>query len=97
MIHMWRNRETGRYGLQQFERADGTFDHFLELDDDVKPAEIQAHGTKVVLWGESPSSNTMDAPSGTPAPSRWIAKYLNSRYFHFPEGVTIQAREGWNF
>ena len=95
MIHLWKNPESDRYGLQQFERDDGTFDHYLELEDDVKPSEINGHGTKVVLWGDSKGSNTMEPPEGTPSPSRWIAKYLNSRYFRFPENVIVQAREGW--
>src|SRR5664279_5638012 len=37
----------------------------------------------------------MTPPEGTPAPSRWVAKYLNSRYFRIPEGITIRSREGW--
>jgi hypothetical protein len=28
-------------------------------------------------------------------PSRWVLRYLNSRYFRFPDGVTIKSREGW--
>lgn len=27
--------------------------------------------------------------------SRWILRYLNTRYFHFPTEVTVRAREGW--
>jgi hypothetical protein len=27
--------------------------------------------------------------------SRWILRYLNTRYFRFPEGVRVRSREGW--
>jgi hypothetical protein len=27
--------------------------------------------------------------------SRWILRYLNSRYFRFPDGIAVKAREGW--
>lgn len=39
----------------------------------------------------------MIPPEGANAPSRWISKYLNTRYYRFPEGVTIRAREGWEY
>lgn len=68
---------------------------FVELDDDIKPVEIKKHGTKIVLLGNTETENTMRAPEGSLGPSRWIAKYLNMRYFRFPQGVTVKAREGW--
>lgn len=27
--------------------------------------------------------------------SRWVTRYLNNRYFRFPESVTVKARENW--
>ena len=39
----------------------------------------------------------MGAPDGAISPSRWISKYLNTRYFRFPDGVSLKAREGWDF
>jgi general stress protein YciG len=27
--------------------------------------------------------------------SRWILRFLNTRFFRFPDGLTIRAREGW--
>jgi hypothetical protein len=39
----------------------------------------------------------MTAPETAPSPSRWVTKYLNTRYFRFPEGITVKAREGWEF
>lgn len=63
----------------------------------MKPEEIAVHGTKVILQGAKKSENTMEPPAGTASPSRWISKYLNTRYFQFPAGLTIKAREGWDY
>ena len=75
----------------------GTFGHWGHLEDDVKPAGIEAHGTKVVLIGNSPEADTMVPPEGSPSPSRWVTRHLNTRYFRFPKGVSVKAREGWTF
>ena len=96
MIHLWRNPKTGVYGLKQFHKeSDGSYPHFLEVDDDIKPPQIKKNGTMVVLLGNSEKQNTLNPPEGTPVPSRWVAKYLNTRYFRFPKEVTIKCREGW--
>ena len=95
MIHLWRNPDDGMYGLLQQRRADAIYGEYVELDDEVKPSVIDKHGTKIVLLGNSEDENTMRAPAGTLSPSRWIAKYLNTRFFKFPEGVAVKAREGW--
>jgi hypothetical protein len=50
----------------------------------------------VVLLGKGADDDTMKISAGDAAsPSRWIAKYLNSRYFDFPNGVEVRARQGW--
>jgi hypothetical protein len=49
----------------------------------------------VVLLGNKPGESTMDAPPEGMIPSRWIVRYLNSRYFRFPQSVTVKARENW--
>jgi len=95
MIHLWRNPDTKQYGLRQIERPDGTFGHSAELDEMVKPEIIGDHGTKIILYGNSPEHDTMKAPPEAASPSTWIAKYLNSRYFHIPDGIVIRARQGW--
>ncbi|MBZ5559958.1 MAG: ATP-binding protein [Acidobacteriia bacterium] len=95
MIHLWRNPGTKQYGLRQIQRPDGTFGHWADLDDLVKPEVIGEHGTKIILFGNSPEQDTMKAPAEAASPSAWIAKYLNSRYFQIPDGVTIRARQGW--
>jgi hypothetical protein len=95
MIHLWRDPLTGQYGLRQFEHPDGTYAYFLPIEESVKPELIKEHGTMVVLLGQTDAAHTMTAPAGAPSPSRWIAKYLNTRYFTFPTGVTVRTREGW--
>jgi len=94
-IHFWRDPQTGDYGLRQLRRPDDTYGHWAYLDDAVKPPIIGNHGTKVVLLGQTPEANTMAAPEGAQSPSRWVTKYLNTRYFRFPDGITVKAREGW--
>jgi hypothetical protein len=95
MIQLWKDPETDEYGLRQFSLPNGTFSHHVPLSDAAKPAEIGASGTKVTLLGRDPEHNTMQAPEGVPTPSRWITRHLNARYFRFPDGVEVKAREGW--
>jgi hypothetical protein len=95
MIHLWRDPVTGEYGLRQFERPDGTYGHWAIVSDDVKPKQIKDRGTMVVLLGNSTDDDTMRPPEGAASPSRWIGRYLNSRYFRFPAGIVVRAREGW--
>lgn len=96
MVQLEKHLETGNYGLRQWELTDGTYPHCFPLDDAVKPAEIGMHGTKVTLFGAKSSDETIASPDAASSPSRWISKYLNTRYFKFPEKVTIRAREGWD-
>src|SRR6185436_10726584 len=60
-----------------------------------KNATTGQYGLRQFDLGDEDDSNTVEAPEGAPAPSRWVARYLNSRYLRFPEGITVQAREGW--
>lgn len=95
MIHLWRDPVSNQYGLRQFRHPDGDFDYWLPIEETVKPEPIKDHGTMVVLLGNSEDEHTIKAPLGVPSPSRWIAKYLNTRYFRFPEDLQVRAREGW--
>lgn len=97
MIHLFRDDAEGQYGLKQWMHSDGSYAHYLPIEDTVKPETVDTHGTMVVLMGDDPELNTMAAPAGAPSPSRWISKYLNTRYFKFPDGVTLKAREGWEY
>jgi hypothetical protein len=97
MIHLWRDPATGQYGLKQLARPDGSFGHWGRVEDAVKPETIDGHGTRVVLLGNDDDQNTMLPPESAASPSRWIARYLNTRYFRFPAGITVKAREGWEY
>jgi hypothetical protein len=97
LIHLWRDPDTGMYGLKQFDGKDGSFPYYITVEDDVKPDIIGDHGTKIILLGNGPDQNTMEAPKESPSPSRWISKYLNTRYFRFPKGITVKVREGWEY
>ena len=95
MIHVWRDPETEVYGCRKFERPDGTAEYWAKVEDSIKPEQIKHHGTMVILLGNDMDEITIQAPPGTPMPSRWILRYLNSRYYQFPKGITVKAREGW--
>jgi len=95
MIHVWRDSLTNIYGLRRFVRPDGSAEYWTTVEDTIKPAAIGTHGTMVILLGNAENDSTIQAPSGTAMPSRWILRYLNSRYFRFPKGITVKAREGW--
>ncbi len=97
MTHLWRDPLTGKYGLQQLAHPDGTFGHWARVDDAIKPDVIDDHGTMVILIGNDPDADTMQAPKEAASPSRWVARYLNTRYFRFPEGTTVRARLGWEY
>lgn len=91
MIHLWKDPDTGSYGLRR--HPNGEF--WLPISDDIKPGPIKQHGTAVILLGNKIGENTMDAPPEGLIPSRWVTRYLNSRYFRFPDCVTVKARENW--
>jgi hypothetical protein len=93
MIHLWLDPEENVYGLKRWPHNNGEF--WTPISSDLKPKQIQDHGTVVVLLGKSDEDNTIEAPVGTAMRSRWILRYLNQRYFRFPAGMKVQAREGW--
>lgn len=93
MSHLWFDPAIGAYGLKRFPENDGEF--WLQISDDIKPKNIGDHGTMVILLGADNEKNTMEPPQDTPMRSRWVLRYLNTRYFKFPEGVRVRAREGW--
>ena len=94
MISLFRDELTQQYGLKQWQRADGSWSHFLPIEDEVKPDIIKDHGTMVVLHGRNEIDDTLSAPATSTAPRRWITRYLNTRYFEIPENITISCREG---
>jgi hypothetical protein len=97
MIHLWRDPTDGQYGLRPLTLPDGGIGYWAYVEDYVKPSVIDKHGTMVVLLGDETDADTLAPPDGTPSPSRWITRYLNTRYFSYPDGITVKAREGWQF
>jgi hypothetical protein len=91
MIHLWKDPDSGTYGLRRHQNGE----FWLPITDEIKPEPIKSHGTVVVLLGNKLATNTMDAPPEGLIPSRWVTRYLNSRYFRFPENVAVKARENW--
>jgi hypothetical protein len=97
MVHLWRDPSSGEYGLRLLERADGSYGHWVHIEDAVKPDIIKQSGTKVVLFGNTNTQNTMTAPEGAPSPSRWVTRFPNTRYFVFPKGITVKSHQGWEY
>jgi hypothetical protein len=95
MAQLWRDPVTNKYGLRRFELPDGTWGYWVPLGDQAKPPEIDQHGTKVILLGKAEDDSTSEPPIPVPTPSRWVARYLNARYFAFPDELEVKAREGW--
>ncbi|HTA23026.1 MAG TPA: hypothetical protein VK763_05795 [Terriglobales bacterium] len=91
MIHLWKDPDSETYGLRRHQNGE----FWLPIADYIKPEPIKDHGTVVVLLGSKTGQSTMDAPPEGSIPSRWIVRYLNSRYFRFPQNVTVKARENW--
>lgn len=96
MIQLWRDPETQQYGLKQFQFSDGSYSHVVPLGEGAKPEQIDQHGTKVTLLGQGPEDRTIEGPPGVLTRSRWFNRQLGSRYFRFPDGVAVRAREGWD-
>ncbi len=95
-IHFWRDPETDEYGIKPFFRErDETFQHWRKLKKSVLPEEIieAGHGTMVTLLGESADANTMVPPEGAVGAVRWLIRYLNRRFYRFPDGVKVRVRE----
>src|SRR5437667_447828 len=65
-------------------------------DVDWTPYEVGQHlAYKLCI---TDNADPMAAPGpDVPAPSRWVARYLNTRYFRLPDGISLKAREGWTF
>jgi hypothetical protein len=95
MIQLWRDPRSGEYGLKQFHLPDGSYTYVVPLGAAAKPEHIDSHGTKVTLLGLDDADDTVAAPEGVPTPSRWFARYLNARYYEYPDEVTVRAAEGW--
>jgi hypothetical protein len=92
MIHLYKDENSGEYGLRRFDNGE----FWQKIQDDLRPEPIEDHGTMVVLLGSTPEEATINAPTGTKMARKWILRYLNSRFFSFPPKVTVKVREGWD-
>ena len=92
MIHLRYDAEVKVYGLKKWPQNNG--EYWTKVSSDLKPEAIKDHGTMVILLGKSSDDNTIEPPPNTPMRSRWILRYLNTRYFKFPENIAVKAREG---
>jgi hypothetical protein len=93
LVNLYFDPVASVYGLQRWEENNG--ESWIGITDQAKPVQIKEHGTVVTLLGDSARQNTMQPPDGTPTPSRWQYRYLNTRFFSFPDGIVVRAREGW--
>jgi hypothetical protein len=91
MIHLYRDSDENKYGLLRCP----TGEFWQHIGDDLKPEPITDHGTMVILLGKDRDDDTMVAPPKSLMPKKWVLRYLNSRFYQFPEGVSVKAREGW--
>ncbi len=89
-----RDETSGRYGLRRFPIDEELFRHHPAVPEKFRPLIIDGHGTQVILLGRSEEEDTTKAPDGIADSPTWISKYLNSRYFSFPQGVTVRVHEG---
>jgi hypothetical protein len=92
MVHLWFDPDSQVYGLKRWPNNESEF--WTPISDALKPKQIGEHGTMVTLLGRSDDDDTFEPPAGTPSKSRWVLRYLNTRYFRFPAGVNVNAREG---
>ncbi|MFN8204563.1 MAG: hypothetical protein U0S48_18560 [Solirubrobacteraceae bacterium] len=86
----------GNWGMRQHRLPDGSVAAVLRVPDELKPDELRGldHGTMVVFLGERADHDTTLPPDGVEFRDyRWIAKYLNRRYYRLPDWLEIRVRE----
>jgi hypothetical protein len=100
MVWVYRDPVMG-YSMKEFYQG-GEWSSIFRLATSAMPADIVkagGHGTKVTFMGMTESSNTMQPPKDAEYRTRWIAKYLNRRYYKIPEGIEVvtplKKPDGW--
>ena len=103
MAYLFLSPKSDRYGLMNLTPGEENKTHTLAILDEEKPVTrdsgrllIDSFGTKVTLMGNQRGDSTMYPPDGVGPRSRWVTRYLNTRYFKFPEDIEVKAREGWD-
>lgn len=86
------NKEEFGFITQQ-DPETGEEDLVVPLGNEIKKRyrPIRSNGTAVTLLGKSNRENTVRAPKGFTG-SKWLCKYLNSRYFELPLDITLRVR-----
>jgi hypothetical protein len=93
MVHLWKDRNEGVYGLRRFMSGDGSCSEYETVSDSVKPDTIGSNGTRVILMGHSEDEDTFSPPDFVTSRDRWILKYLNTRYLTIPDGIDIKCQD----
>lgn len=95
-LHLWKDEE-GKYGAREHADGRSTGNVNPERRAAIKTPLIEQHGTIVTLLGMNEQENTHLAPkTGATGGDSWLVRYLNTRYYQIPEGVTIRARREWD-
>lgn len=92
-VWLHRDDQAGIYGLKLLKDAAGELTYTRPMGNASKPSIIETTGTKVILLGNHPDEQTWKKPERLAGgDTNWLYKYLNTRYFRLPQGVTIQVR-----
>jgi hypothetical protein len=85
------------FGIQGFQDTNGNIVYHRNIAASLKPEMIQAHGTRVTLFGDQLAQDTMAPPQGVSGDkSTWLYEYLNRRYFELPAGIVVDVRKGYD-
>lgn len=92
LIQMIRDK-AGQYGLKSFGGSEG-LTWFADPGDAPEIIESSGSGTKIVLLGNHANEDTCLPPEDSEGKgARWVAKYLNTRYYCIPGNIRISCRE----
>lgn len=83
-------KKKDRVGEARYCAEDFDGDRVLAVTDE-PPFEGRDSGFRVTLLGNAVAENTLVPPDGQKNAYYWIHRYLNQRYFMFPEGLAIRA------
>lgn len=93
MSHIWFDPIFNAFGLKDQEQPNGVYAY--PVNDAAKPHIITTNGTRVTLMGREDLDATCEPPKGARTPSKWISRYLNTRYYQFPKNIDVRTRESW--
>lgn len=90
----------GIWGLEQFERPDGSYEHYATVDDSVMPELIMraGSGTSVILCGKDVDHNTLLPPEGARGGKyNWLIKELNARFMRIDKDIRVRVNHFFSF